>query len=216
MSDKHDSGGILKVAVITGQHVFDVPAFHQLFRSMPEFDAYIQDLQNLCADEGGVLDEYDVLLFYNMHRATPGGRVLQTLERLATRGQGIAILHHAVLAFRDWAPWSDIVGMKDRSFSYYHDQTVSTEIADAQHPIVRGLEPWDMVDETYLMADAGEGSQILLTTDHPKSMGTLGWTRTYGNARVFCYVAGHDAQAYTNASFRTVLSRGIRWAAGKL
>jgi len=43
--------------------------------------------------------------------------------------------------------------------------------------------PWEMIDETYTMADAGEGSEILLTTDHAKSMKTLGWMRQYKNAR---------------------------------
>ena len=36
----------IKTAVITGQHAFDVPGFHALFRSIPEIDFYLQDLEN--------------------------------------------------------------------------------------------------------------------------------------------------------------------------
>ena len=37
----------IKTAVITGQHAFDVPGFHGLFRSIPEIDFYLQDLETL-------------------------------------------------------------------------------------------------------------------------------------------------------------------------
>jgi len=73
-----------------------------------------------------------------------------------------------------------------------------------------------MIDETYAMADAGVGSEILLTTTHPKSMTTLAWTRTYKNARVFCLESGHDNETFVNPLFQTVLARGIRWTARKL
>ena len=31
----------INTAVITGQHAFDVPGFHGLFRSIPEIDFYL-------------------------------------------------------------------------------------------------------------------------------------------------------------------------------
>ena len=48
----------IKTAVITGQHAFDVPGFHGLFRSIPEIDFYLQDLENFAADAGNVRDQY--------------------------------------------------------------------------------------------------------------------------------------------------------------
>jgi type 1 glutamine amidotransferase len=65
------------------------------------------------------------------------------------------------------------------------------------------------------MNDAGEGSDVLLTTVHPESMKTIAWTRQYKNARVFCYQSGHDNQAYANPNFRKVVARGIHWLAGR-
>lgn len=65
------------------------------------------------------------------------------------------------------------------------------------------------------MADAGEGSQVLLSTDHPKSMKTLAWARQYKKARVFCLESGHDNQAWANPHFREILRRGILWCAGR-
>jgi trehalose utilization protein len=206
---------LIRTAVITGRHAFDVPAFYALFRSMPEVDFYMQDLDNLVADTEGVFDQYDVLLFYNMHTATPEGKTRSMLQRLGTRPQGIFVKHHALLAFPEWPFWSELCGIQDRSFEYYHDQTLDIEVVDPAHPITAGMASWTMIDETYLMNDAGEGSHVLLTVDHPKSMHTIAWTRQLGEARVFCLESGHDHQTFVDSNYRQVVSRGIRWAAGR-
>ena len=107
----------IKTAVITGQHAFDVPGFHGLFRSIPEIDFYLQDLENFAADAGKVREQYDALAFYNFHRVTPDeGRVREAIEGLGEDGTGILVLHHAILAFPEWQLWSDLCGIQDRSF----------------------------------------------------------------------------------------------------
>ena len=68
-----------------------------------------------------------------------------------------------------------------------------------------------MGDETYTMNSAGEDSDILLRVEHPNSMEVLGWTREYGNSRVFCLQSGHDDVTFSNPNFREVLKRGIQW-----
>jgi hypothetical protein len=213
----------ITVAVITGQHPFDVPAFHALFRSIPEIDFYPQHLEDFVSDAGGVRRDYNVLLFYHFHQANPGAEqgwwergTREALEQLGETRQGIFVLHHAILAFPKWPLWSEIVGIADRSFQFDVGQELFVEIADPGHPITRDLQSWRMVDETYLMANADEGSHVLLTTNHPRSMRTLAWTRQHKHARVFCCQSGHDARAYANESFRTVVSRAVQWLAGRL
>jgi trehalose utilization protein len=206
----------IRTAVITGRHAFDVPAFHALFRSMSEVDFYMQDLENLVADTERAFDQYDVFLFYNMHTATPEGKMRRMLERLGERPQGIFVMHHALLAFPEWPFWSRLCGIQDRSLEYYHDQTLNVEVVDPTHPITQGMAPWTMVDETYLMNDAGQDSHILLTVDHPKSMRTIAWTRRFGKARVFCLESGHDRQTFVDPNYRQVVARGIQWVAGRI
>jgi type 1 glutamine amidotransferase len=207
---------MIKTAVVTGGHAFDVMAFHTLLHSLPEVDPYLQALENLAADTERVLDQYDVFVFYNMHTTTPEGKVRATLEQLGQSNQGIVIWHHALLAFPEWKPWSRLVGIGDRSLQYYHDETLDIEIADPGHPITAEMAPWTMVDETYKMANAGDDSHILLTTDHPKSMRTLAWTRQVGQARVFCLESGHDHITFADPNFQTVLGRGIAWTAHQI
>ena len=215
----------LQVAVITGGHSFDLIEFHELFRSYPDLDVYIQHLEDFASSPQAVRDSYDALVFYFFPREGPtdegqpwwAGKPQSALERLAETGQGLVVLHHAILAYPDWPFWGEVVGLSDsHEFDYYHGETMNVYPTEVDHPIIAGLSPWAIVDETYDMGDAGEGSQILLTTDHPKSMKTIGWTRSVGPSRVFCCELGHDHVAWENPSFRTVLERGIKWSAGKL
>ncbi len=206
----------ITAAVITGEHNFDVPGFQAAFRGMTDVDAYPQALENFVADQGGVRDEYDVLVFYNFHRPAPDERMAAALESLGQTSQGIVVLHHALLAFPAWPRWSQICGINDRTFGFHHDQQVPIQVADSAHPITAGLDDWELPDETYTMSSADKDSRILLTTDHTLSMRTLAWTRQFRKARVFCFQSGHDNATFADPGFRTVLHRGIRWAAGAL
>jgi uncharacterized protein len=186
-------------------------------------DAYIQSLDDFASSSPAVRKAYDVALLYIMQMSTPvdeglpwhQGRPLTALSELGTTNQGIVVLHHALLAYPDWQPWSDLVGIRDRGFDFHMGQTVNSALT-ADHPITRGLQPWTMGDETYTMADAGEDSDILITYDHPLSMKTIAWIRQYRSSRVFCYQAGHDNTTWSNASFQEVLRRGILWSARRL
>jgi hypothetical protein len=209
-------------AVVTGGHSYQVPAFHRLFRSVETVDATIQHMDDFASSPEEVRDGYDVVLFYIMLTEGPrdeglpwyGGRPRTTLEHLGATRQGVVVLHHALLAYPEWPVWDEIVGIGERAFGYHIGETLEIDIADGEHPITRGLIPWTMVDETYTMQDAGAGSDILLTVDHPRSMRTIAWTRTYRNSPVFCLQSGHDDETWSNANFRQVLERGILWAAG--
>ena len=106
--------------------------------------------------------------------------------------------------------------MADRSFSFHLDQQFHVEIARSDHPITTGLAAWDMIDETYVMAEPDDGNDILLTVDHPRSTKAIAWTRTFRQAPVFCFQSGHDDRAYADSHFRRIVERGIQWCAGRL
>jgi hypothetical protein len=151
----------LRVAVVTGGHTFDVLNFHRLFRALPGVDAYIQHMEDFVATPQAVRDQYDVVLFYHMlMQNPPPAPVKAALEHLGATEQGIVVLHHALLAYPQWTVCSEIVGIADRKFGFHYNQKISVRVANSQHPITRGLESWEMTDETYTMADAAEGSEI--------------------------------------------------------
>ena len=213
----------IKTAVVTGHHEYDVAGFQSLFRSIPELDFYPQNMEDFVTDSADARRRYDVLVFYNFHLPAPGtgeeqwsSSMGQALGELGESEQGIFVLHHAIVAFPYWRTWAEICGIESRAeITGYTDQRLRIEPSPS-HPITKGLISWEMVDETYVMDDAGEGSEVLLTTDHPKSMRTIAWARAYKRARVFCLQSGHDAQAWTDPQFRTVVARGVQWLARRL
>jgi type 1 glutamine amidotransferase len=215
----------VKTAVISGRHPYDVPAFQHLFRSIEGIDFYPQHLEDFVADVGKVRTQYDVLIFYNFHQDTPTAQkewgntsTLEVFEQLGETPQGILVLHHALLAWKQWPLWNEVTGVSQRSFGYYPQQALHVQIADPAHPITQGMRDFDLVDETYTMPDAQpeNGNHILLTVEHPRSMRTLGWTRQYRQSRVLCWESGHDGVTFANPNFRTLMARGIHWLAGRL
>ena len=206
----------IMTAVITGNHNFEVPEFINLFRALPGIDFYPQSLENFVADLAGVRERYDALVFYSMHAEPPNDATRAAIESLGDTEQGLVFLHHGMLAFREWSLVSEIVGIEDRSSSYFPCETVPIDITDPAHPITQGLSPWRMIDETYAMANASSGCHVLLTTDHARSLKTLAWTRSHKKARVFVFASGHGKETYADPNFQTVLRRGIEWSARRI
>ena len=204
----------MNIAVVTGEHGFREKDFDALFQKMEDITFIREDLDDFVEDPKQ--KEYDTVVFYNFHRPYPTDEQAKAILNLTERGQGIVILHHAILAFPDWEEYSNMCGIDNRAeFDYFPKQTFQVQIADKTHPITEGLTDWNMGDETYTMKSTEQDSTILLTTDHPDSMNVLGWTRAYGNSRIFCLQSGHDNVTYSNPNFREVLRRGIQWCANQ-
>ena len=202
----------MNIAVVTGEHGFREKDFDAVFQNM-EGIAFVREDLDVFVDNPNQ-KEYDTVVFYNFHRPYPTEEQAKTILGLTERGQGLVILHHAILAFPEWDAYSDMCGIDARSdFGYFPKQTLQVQVTDPTHPITEGLTDWEMGDETYTMKSAGEDSTILLTVAHPNSMDVLGWAREYGNSRIFCFQSGHDNVTYSNPNFREVLRRGIQWCA---
>ena len=214
----------IQMAVVTGGHSFNVIEFHRLFRQLENIEVYIQHMDDFASSSAEIRHSYDVILFYTMLLDGPtddghpwyAGKPKSVLEELGQIGQGIFMLHHSILAYREWPIWSQIVGFSDLTHDVTMAQTLFVEVEDHEHPITSGVSGWDMVDETYKMCDPEPDSQILLTTKHPTSMRVLAWTRQYKNSRVFCYQSGHDSRTWDNPNFITMLWRGIEWCARRI
>lgn len=199
----------MHIAVVTGEHGFQEKQFNAVFESMDGVQFVREDLDVFVNDPGQ--KHYDTVVFYNFHRPYPTEAQAAAILGLTERGQGIVILHHAILAFPEWDIYSKMCGIADRRFGYYPRQTLDVHVADTTHPITAGMTDWEMGDETYTMDSAGDDSDILLTVTHPNSMEVLGWAREYGNSRIFCLQSGHDDITFSNPNFREVLKRGIQW-----
>jgi type 1 glutamine amidotransferase len=213
---------LLRVAVVTGGHAFDVPNFYRLFRELPNIDAYPQHIEHFASSPQEVRDAYDAVVFYGMDQGVPeeegrraAGNPRAAIERIVAQGQGVVVLHHALLAWEQWEFWNQLIGFDNRNFSYKEGLQLQVEIADNQHAITDGVDDFDIVDEGYVLKGEydGEGA-VLLTVDHENSMDQVAWAREYQASRVFCIALGHDDQSWSTPGFRQILQRGITWVAG--
>lgn len=216
----------LKVAVVVGHHSYEVQPFQELFESYPEIHPYIQHVEQFTSSDKAVRDGYDVIVFYTMRLDTPvndgpwyEGAAFDALSSLGEAKQGIVMLHHSILAYQEWPFWAEMTRLDPKRYRDYHlDETMNYHVAAPEHPIVKGVPDFTMVDEAY-ESDGVEGIpgvEVLLTTDHPKNIPTVAWTTDFKNAKVFCYQSGHCNTSYSNEYFREILRRGILWTAGKL
>jgi type 1 glutamine amidotransferase len=216
--DRFD-GEPVKAAFITGAHPYDAVALWNSLTSLEGVAWYPQSLDNFAMDVGERRNDYDVLVFYHFHQPTPGEETewweqgqRAALESIGSTDQGVVLLHHSFLAFPDWEFWSQLSGIADRRFTHHPHADFAVRVIQ-EHPITSGIEGFEFGDETYVMDSADEGSTVLLATESPKSMASLAWTRTFGDARVFCYQSGHGELALSNQNFRRILRQGIGWAA---
>jgi type 1 glutamine amidotransferase len=212
----------LKVAVVTGGHAFDVPNFYRLFRQLPGVDAYPQHIEHFASSPEEVRDAYDAIVFYGMDQGVPeeegrraGGNPKAAIERIVEQGQGVVILHHALLAWEKWDLWNKLIGFDNRNFKYKEGLELGIEVADEGHAITQGASGFAIVDEGYVLHGDHDGQgAVLLTTEHENAMDQVAWARQHGDCRVFCLALGHDNEAWSNAGFREILGRGIAWSAG--
>ena len=216
----------LKVAVVVGHHSYEVQPFQEMFESFPGMHCYIQHLEQFTSSTKEVRESYDVIVFYTMWLNTPindgpwyEGAALDAMNALGDTKQGIVVLHHSILAFDQWPVWTELTGLDPKKYSDYHlDETMSFHVEKPEHPIMKGIPDFTMVDEAYESKGVEDvpDVDILMTTDFAKNIPTVAWTKQYKNAKIFCYQSGHCNTSYSNEYFREILRRGILWTADEL
>ena len=212
----------IKVAVVVDFHPYDVVSFQKMFESFEDCECYVQPLSLFIHDTDNKA-AYDTVVYYNMNKPEPkkGSPLEKYLtDELGAEKQGVIFLHHSLLSFESWAPFTGVCGLADRgagaSFKYAQNQSVNAIIADKSHPVTAGVSDFTMVDETYALDEPDEpGNHILIKTDNETSVKTIAWARQYKNSRVFCFASGHDNRAFANPSYRKILHNAIRWTSDR-
>lgn len=218
----------IRILVITGGHGYKVEQFNQMLSSFaPEITFEIAELPG--AYEmflPGNRNKYDVLVFYHMWQ-TISDEQASTFEDCIRQGKPVVALHHSICAFDDWPEYWNIIGgkyfhktttfrgMEYAPCSYIHDLHFNVKIADENHAVTRGLKDFPLFDETYKGYFVDESVTPLLTTDEPSSTPVIGWSKTYGKAKIVVLQSGHDVPTFENPNFRRLMKQSIEWVSGK-
>jgi len=167
------------------------------------------------------LHRYDVVVlhFMNWQEPSPGEEARENLRRFVEGGKGLVLVHFACGAWQDWPEFAHLAGRVWDPQRRPHDPRgpFQVEIADAQHPITRGMASFETDDELYTCL-AGQRPIHILAKARSKVDGQeypMAFVLTYGKGRVFHCTLGHDAKALANPAVGALYRRGIAWAAGR-
>ncbi|WP_442577037.1 ThuA domain-containing protein [Microbacterium sp. F51-2R] len=103
----------------------------------------------------------------------------------------------------------------------YRDYTVEFTELGRRHPITEGLDDFTLRTEQYWVL-FDELNDVLATTTHPAEpeqpwrrphTSPAVWTREWGAGRIVVTTPGHSPDVLDHPSVRTIIERGMLWAA---
>jgi type 1 glutamine amidotransferase len=222
-----DSNPPIRALVVVGGHGFDTNQFYATLRGLPGVSVDIYEHPKAQAQwEAGQAGRYDVMVLYDFYQKIDEAAKANFVKWLKD-GRGLVCTHHAMANYQAWPEYENIIGARyylkktlvngvEKPLSTWkHDVMVPVKIADADHPVTRGLKDFEIHDETYGLYDVRPDNHWLLTTTEKTSHEKIGWTRSYEGARVVYLELGHDHLAYANEHYQKLLGQAIRWAAKK-
>ena len=223
-TSKGDKDKPIRVLVITGNHSYNKETFNAMFDSFGNKITYqvteFPEAYEMFLPENR--NKYDVLVFYHMwQKITEEQKTI--LADCIRQGKPLVALHHSICAFDDWEEYWHIIGgkyfhkptilngKKYPACSYIHDIHFRASVVDGNNPVTKGVKDFDLFDETYKGYWVDPGVKPLLTTTDTTSTPVIGWTKTYGKARIVTLQSGHDSPTFQNPDFRKILMQAIEW-----
>ncbi len=210
----------LNILIVTGGHDFDRESFFEMFNSFKNIN-YTELKQPEANLQLGKIDSkaFEVVVFYDMPKTISNEEKL-SYYKLIAEGKGLVFLHHSLASYQDWNDFKTIVGGKyheakntPASSTYQHDVTFSVKIKSPLHPITKGIQDFEILDEVYGNTEVLPEVTPLLTTEHPSSSRIIGWTHQRENSRIVYIQPGHDKNAYFKPEFQQLIKQAIRYAA---
>ncbi len=211
----------MRPLLVTGGHDHDT-AFYSLFGGYKDLGT-IPVADSASAFQNDLRGKYDVVIMYDFSRdLSEKGK--QNLRDFVESGKGVVVLHHALLDYQKWNWWyQETVGGSYRlsregdvpSSTVKNNESISV-IPAADHPITSGLQPFQVVDETYGRMWISQDVKPLLKTDNPHSSPVVAWVGPSARGRVVAIQLGHGPAIFEHPSYRALIHNAILWAAGRL
>ena len=187
------------------------PILVEVLGKTGDFDVTLTEkLDDLKAEN---IKNYDAVLFYctGLNFTDPAQE--KGLCDFVRNGGGYAGIHSASDSFKGSDPYWELLGGR---FAGHGGGKYTVHIFDKEHPITKGLEDFEIQDETYCHNYHRNACvRCLVRMDRGKERQCMGWVQHYGKGRVFYTGLGHGKSAWTNPGFQRLVVRGLYWAAGR-
>jgi type 1 glutamine amidotransferase len=180
---------------------------------------------------------YDALVFNTRREHLPdfGDLTLSTAEQDGLKtfirsGKGYVCLHISTCLPKAWPAYHEITGGGWITGTSFHPPygEFTVHVSAPGHLGVRGISDFTTPDELYMGLAFADGNDIFITADAAEGMhpwgpdrrprhmpgGTfpLGWTRQYGEGKVFVLLLGHDGRSFQTPAFQQLVLNGVDWA----
>jgi uncharacterized protein len=169
--------------------------------------------------ESSSLDRYDVVVlnYGYWNEPEPTDEAKEAILDYVKSGKGLVALHFASSSFQEWDEYRELLGRVWVKGTGGHGPRgeFTVKIGDNEHPITAGLSDFKADDELYAKLSGDAEIEVLATADSDWSgkVEPIVFVKPYGKGRVVHNVLGHDTRARENPAFRTLLVRGVEWAA---
>jgi putative membrane-bound dehydrogenase-like protein len=166
---------------------------------------YTDKLEDLNAAK---LTGYDALIIFANHTRISPEQEKALLEYVES-GHGFVPIHCASYCFLNSPKYIELVGGQFRS----HGTGVFKEtIVNSDHPIMKGVQPIENWDETYVHTKHNANRVVLAERRDAQGNEPYTWVREAGKGRVFYTAWGHDQRTWGNPQFIALIENGVRWA----
>jgi uncharacterized protein len=156
------------------------------------------------------------------------------LRAAVERGTGLAGWHGGIAdSYRANADYLQLIGGQfahhaakhadlrtGEQSDYYLPYRVDVTPEGREHPIMAGIEDFDLVTEQYWVLSDNLIDVLATTTVeardfdpwHRPIVSPAIWTRRWGQGRVFVSTPGHRVEVLQDPNVRTIIERGLLWA----
>jgi putative heme-binding domain-containing protein len=162
------------------------------------------------------LETADVVVFYSDNPGWNAARGPE-LDRFLGRGGGIVLIHYAVDGHEAVPALADRIGLAwQGGKSAFRHGPLEVDFSRTKHPITRGFDKLQLLDESYwnLVGDP-KSVELLGTGIEERQPRPLFWARQLGKGRVFVSIPGHFTWTFDDPLFRVLILRGIAWTSGE-
>lgn len=155
-----------------------------------------------------ILSQYDLLILA-MTPSNLSPEEEKALVSFVGDGKKIMAIHSATVVSEENTDYIDMIGGRFIHHSHHHEFKV--KVADPGHPILAGIDDFEITDELYVLDRTPPASTVLLTAFWEDHAQPILYIKAHGAGKVLYNALGHGPKAYENPNLKKLIIQGAKW-----